>query len=190
MHVAALGSRLSRVTVMLAAACAALAVTAPVAAAEPVCSSASEAPAEAERVMLEQATLCLLNAQRARRGLRALRSSPKLARSARLHADDMEQRNYFSHMSLSGASFVDRIRGTGYLRGVRRWTLGENIGWGTGSRSTPHAVVDAWMDSPGHRAIILSTSYRDVGIGLATGAPIRRRGHRAATYASDFGSRG
>jgi uncharacterized protein YkwD len=93
-------------------------------------------------------------------------------------------------VSLVGESFVDRIRATGYLRGVRRWTLGENIGWGMGSRAKPRAVVDAWMDSPGHRAIILSASYRDVGIGLAADAPVRGRSSRAATYVTDFGARG
>jgi uncharacterized protein YkwD len=190
MHVAPFGSYLPRFVPVLAVTCAALLLTAPVAVAEPGCASASSAPTEAEGDTLEQATLCLLNAQRARRGLRPLRLSPKLARSAALHAGDMERRNYFSHSSLSGASFVDRIRETGYLRGVRRWSLAENIGWGIGSRSTPRSVVEAWMDSPGHRAIILNRSYDDVGIGLATGAPIRRRGSRAATYVTDFGARG
>jgi uncharacterized protein YkwD len=190
MHVAPFGSYLSRVAPVLAATCAALWLTAPVAAAEAGCAAASAAPAEAEGETLEQATLCLVNAQRSRRGLRPLRASPRLARSAALHAEDMERRNYFSHASPSGASFVDRIRETGYLRGVRRWALGENIGWGIGSRSTPRSVVEAWMDSPGHRAIILSRSYDDIGIGLATGAPVRRRGSRAATYVTDFGARG
>jgi uncharacterized protein YkwD len=190
MHVAPIGSRLSSVAAPFAAACAALSLWAPAAASQPVCSSASAAPAKSETKRLEQATLCLLNAQRRRRGLGPLRISPRLARSAGLHAADMARRNYFSHVSLVGESFVDRIRETGYLRGVRRWALGENIGWGAGSRSTPRAVVDAWMHSPGHRAIILSTAYRDVGIGLAAGAPVRRHSSRAATYVTDFGARG
>jgi uncharacterized protein YkwD len=190
MHVAPIGSYRPRLALALAAACAALWLTAPGAAAEPGCSSGSAAASEAEGETLEQATLCLLNAQRSRRGLRPLRASRKLGRSAALHAEDMERRNYFSHSSLSGDSFVDRIRQTGYLRGTRRWALAENIGWGIGSRSTPRSVVEAWMDSPGHRAIILSRSYDDVGIGLATGAPVRRRGSRAATYVTDFGARG
>jgi uncharacterized protein YkwD len=46
-----------------------------------------------------------------------------------------------------------------------------------------------WMNSPGHRANILSASFREVGIGVALGAP-RVGDHPAATYATEFGSRG
>jgi uncharacterized protein YkwD len=100
----------------------------------------------------------------------------------------MVHRDYFSHDSLSGASFVDRIRRTGYLSGPRSWIVGENLAWGSGDRSSPASIVRAWMHSPGHRANILQGRFREVGIGLASGAPESVAGP-AATYATDFGAR-
>jgi uncharacterized protein YkwD len=82
---------------------------------------------------------------------------------------------------------VDRIRRSGYLRGARSWTVGENIAWGSGSRSSVRAIVNAWMNSSGHRANILSRSFRAVGIGIAYRTPANTGG---ATYTTDFGRRG
>jgi uncharacterized protein YkwD len=99
----------------------------------------------------------------------------------------MASKRYFSHNSLNGSSFVDRIRRTGYLRGARSWNVGENIAWGSGRLSTPRAIARAWMNSPGHRANILSRSFRSIGIGIASGTP---SGGGGATYTTDFGRRG
>ena len=153
------------------------------------CESANATPASAAKRTMVRATLCVLNAQRARRGLRPLRLNKRLSRAARRHARDMARRNYFDHDSLNGASFVDRIRRVGYLRGVGRWWLGENLAWGTQDRSAPRAITQMWMHSPGHRANILSRSFREVGIGLAYDAPVRMDGRVAATYATSFGAR-
>jgi uncharacterized protein YkwD len=167
-----------------------LAVPAPApAASASVCASASDAPGEASTRQLVGATLCLLNDQRSARGMRGLRLNGRLSRAAHRHALDMARRNYFSHDSLGGSSFVDRIRSTGYLRSANSWLVGENLAWGSGDRSTPQAIVRSWMDSPGHRTNILNRRYREIGIGVAFGSPT---GYRtgAATYATDFGSRG
>lgn len=175
------------VVVALAVLCAAFAGVAP-AAAEPACPSASAMPAQAEHAPLVEATLCLLNEQRARRDLPRLRNSPRLADAAQSHARDMARNNYFSHDSRSGASFVDRIRRTGYLDGARSWIAAENIAWGTGRFSSPKAIVKSWMESPGHRANILSSSLREIGIGVAEDPPIEDAGP-GGTYATDFGKR-
>jgi uncharacterized protein YkwD len=87
-----------------------------------------------------------------------------------------------------GGSFIDRIRRTGYLRHARRWTVGENLAWGTHRSSAPRAITTMWMNSPGHRANILSPSFREVGIGLALGAP-GANGGSAAPYATEFGGK-
>ncbi len=100
----------------------------------------------------------------------------------------MAARNYFSHTSLDGSSFVDRIRRAGYLRGARGWALGENIAWGSGGLASPRAIGRAWMQSPGHRANILSASYRELGVGIAAGAPVAGAA-AGATYATSFGTR-
>jgi uncharacterized protein YkwD len=147
------------------------------------CSGADSTPAQlgskASRV-----TLCLLNRERAAHGVRALRADGKLARAARGHARDMVAQRYFSHDSRNGASFSTRIKRSGWTRARRSYTMGENIGWGGGSLSTPRAMVQAWMNSSGHRANILSSSFDEIGIGIANGAPT---GGSGATYATDFG---
>jgi uncharacterized protein YkwD len=152
------------------------------------CSGGGLAPQPAVLSQVRATTLCLLNAERRARGLSRLRSNGRLARSALGHARDMVRRGYFAHVARSGASVIDRIRRGGYLTGARRWTVGENLAWGSGARATPREIVDAWMRSPGHRANILAGQFREVGIGIALGAP--RRGVRsAATYNTNFGAR-
>jgi len=159
-------------------------VGAPVASA--ACSSASASVNTASKRALVRATLCVLNVERAKHHLRPLRLNRKLASAARGHSGSMTSRHYFSHDSLNGASFLDRIRRTGYLRGARSWNVGENIAWGSGRLSTPRAIGRAWMNSPGHRANILSRSFRAIGIGIAAGTP---SGGGGATYTTDFGRR-
>jgi uncharacterized protein YkwD len=171
----------------LAAAFAMLA-TAPSAMAEQACPSANAMPAKAAKRTMVRATLCTLNAQRARHGLRPLKLNKRLSKAARRHARDMVRRDYFAHDTLGGASFVERIRRTGYLRDARRWTVGENLAWGSHASSAPRAITTMWMNSPGHRANILSPSFREVGIGLALGAP-GAAGGPAATYATEFGAK-
>ena len=96
----------------------------------------------------------------------------------------MVAKRYFAHDSKSGATFSARIKRTGWTRSRRSYTIGENIGWGGGSLATPRSMVRAWMGSAGHRANILSRSFRMIGIGIANGAP---NGGDGATYATDFG---
>ena len=156
-------------------------------ASQAACSSASASVTSASKRALVRATLCVLNVERTKRGLRPLRLNRKLSRAARGHSSAMASRHFFSHDSLGGGSFVDRIRGTGYLRGARSWNVGENIAWGSGPLGTPRAIGRAWMNSPGHRANILSSSFRAIGIGISAGTP---SGGGGATYTTDFGRRG
>jgi uncharacterized protein YkwD len=137
---------------------------------------------------VKRSTLCLLNKQRRMHGRRALNANRALARAARRHARDMVRRNYFSHTSPTGASFVDRIMRQDYVDPGEGWTLGENLAWGSYQLATPKSIVRSWMHSPGHRANILSTDFREIGIGVVTGAPEAGTDH-AATYATSFGRR-
>ena len=100
----------------------------------------------------------------------------------------MVRRHYFDHTSKSGSVPASRIRGTGYMSGARSWMIGENLAWGSGSLSSPAKIVDAWMHSPGHRANILPSRFREIGIGVDFGAPVRVSGP-AATYTTTFGQR-
>lgn len=179
----------SHISVLALAVLCAFPLGAGTASAQAPCPMASATPAQVEREPVVDATLCLINQERDQRGLAPLRDSPRLSDAAQAHAKDMARRNYFSHTSLSGASFVDRIRRTGYLQNVRSWQAAENIAWGTGKLASPKAIVRSWMNSPGHRANILSASLREIGIGVAKDAPIENAGP-GGTYATDFGTRG
>lgn len=146
-----------------------------------VCTGAT-APLNGRRLdVARQATLCLLNRERAQHGLSALRSSSPLQSAAWKHSRDMVQHHYFEH-----GAFLTRIARAGYLNGAHNYSVGENIAYGPGSWQTPAKMVDAWMHSPEHKANILSRSYREIGVGIALGTP---NGYRGGTYTTDFGLR-
>jgi uncharacterized protein YkwD len=133
------------------------------------------------------ATVCLINAQRRARGLPPLVANPRLGTAARRHAADMVARAFFSHVSPTGSSFADRLRRVGYARASCAWSGGETLAWGAGSTATPASRVRGWMNSPGHRAILLNASYREIGIGVTRGSPTNAGA--GATYVGEFGRR-
>ena len=134
----------TRVLLVLLVALGACLATAPGALAQKrTCKNAGAQAGQVSQRKLARATVCLLNNQRRARGLRPLKMSKRLGGAARGHSAEMAQSNYFSHDSRSGASFLDRIRRAGYLRRARRWSVGENIAWGTGRLSTPRSIVRA-----------------------------------------------
>ena len=179
--------RCLRPLAVLAAVCvSALAAASPAMAAS-ACESANAVPSASNERSVVRATLCTINAQRDRRGMAPLALNKRLSQASRLHAGDMDRRNYFGHDSLGGGDFVSRIRQTGYLAGSSSWSVGENLAWAMSSRAAPTRITRMWMASPGHRANILTASYREIGIGIAYGAPVRGAGNSAATYATDFG---
>ena len=177
---------LALVTVLLALLCAAPAA---VAGAPASCPGATVAPSQASPSSVRGATLCLVNRERAQRGLGRLRTNRSLQAAASRYAGRMSRQDFFAHVAPDGSSMVDRIRRTAYLRGsVRRWTVGENLAWGAGRRATPQQTVAAWMASPGHKANILARGFAEIGIGVTLGAPVRGHAH-AATYVTNFGTR-
>ena len=101
----------------------------------------------------------------------------------------MVARGYFSHIEPGGGSPLDRVRRAGYLKGARSFSCGENIGFGVGARSTPRSMMRAWMNSAPHRANILSSVFREVGVAGVPGMP-GRAGAGGGTYTAVFGVRG
>ena len=173
----------------LASAIALLALPAgPAAAGPPACAAAHSAPTEVSAAQLEHTVLCLVNRERASRGLSRLRSNDRLERAARGHSRHMVRSNFFSHHSPGGASVLDRVKSRGY-RSSGGLMVGENIAWGSGSYSTPAEIVEGWMRSSGHRANILHRAFEEIGVGVALGAPRPVHGQPAATYTTDFGAR-
>jgi uncharacterized protein YkwD len=176
----------SRPVVAVVAAALMLLAAAPSASAAKGCAAANASADQVTNRALVRATLCVLNAERARHNLRPLRLNRKLGAAARRHSRAMARKRFFSHTSPNGATFVDRIRRTGYLSGASSWHIGENIAYGSGGQSAPRAIGTAWMDSAPHRANILSSSFNAIGIGIAAGTPF---GDGGATYTTDFGHR-
>jgi uncharacterized protein YkwD len=153
----------------------------------PLCAAAA-AGAPACPQAGEDAVICEINAERRAVSLPPVSANPKLALAARRHARDMVRRQYFSHMTLGGRSMVDRLTAAGYLtRGIGRWAVGEVLAWGSGTRSTAAAAVDAWMHSPPHRRVLLFPVYREIGVGIEPGTPF---GAPGATFAAELGSTG
>jgi uncharacterized protein YkwD len=154
------------------------------------CAGAGLEPSRTNVSAVRRATLCLLNAERSRRGLGALRSNPRLASAASSYARAMVAHSFFDHVSPGGSTLVKRITATHYLSNALSWSLGENLAWGSGVLATPEETVQAWMHSPGHRANILDRGFREIGIGVALGVPVRlSAGAAGATYATEFGRR-
>ena len=106
----------------------------------------------------EQEVVRLVNAQRAQNGLKPLAENWELSRVARYKSADMASRRYFSHESPTYGSPYQMMRSFG----ISFRSAGENIAYG---QRTPAAVVNAWMNSSGHRANILNSSYTQIGVG-------------------------
>jgi len=109
-----------------------------------------------------------INTVRVAHGLRRVYPSTQLRGAAKSHSLDMLRRNYFAHTSPTGSTLYDRIVGSGFVNGYT-WLGGETLAWGTGTLAGARATVHAWMLSPEHRAILLSSTYRWVGISRECG---------------------
>ncbi|MEA2155693.1 MAG: hypothetical protein QOE11_1833 [Solirubrobacteraceae bacterium] len=163
--------------------------TASAAAAGAPCGDANLVPTAANGAQVRAATLCLINVERASRGLRAVRADSQLRSVAQRYSRDMVSHRFFAHVGYDGSTLRSRISGaTHYLSRVSRWSLGENLYWGSGELSTPQQSVQAWMHSPGHRRNLLDKTFRDVGIGIAIGAPEDVQGSPSATYTTEYGT--
>ena len=106
----------------------------------------------------EKRVVELVNIERARYGLPALKLNPELSAIARAKSQDMKDKNYFSHTSPTYGSPFQMMKSFG----IKYNTAGENIAYGY---RTPEAVVNGWMNSEGHRANILNSSYKEIGVG-------------------------
>ncbi|MEU7019255.1 sigma-70 family RNA polymerase sigma factor [Streptomyces sp. NPDC046203] len=109
-----------------------------------------------------QQVIALVNTERSRAGCGPLTGNALLTRAAQGQSDDMAARDFFDHTNPDGDGPGERVTAAGY-----QWsTYGENIAKG---QRTPAEVMEAWMNSPGHRANILNCDFREIGIGLHTG---------------------
>ena len=100
--------------------------------------------------------VALVNAERAKQGLSALTIDTKVQQAALVRAKESAQS--FSHTRPNGSSFSTALTEAG----VSYRTAGENIAYG---QSTPQQVMNAWMNSSGHRVNILNANYTTIGVG-------------------------
>lgn len=120
-----------------------------------------DVPQEGEDGILafESEVAALVNDVRAQYGLSALTINQELCQVARYKSQDMAEKGYFAHESPTYGSPFQMMQ----TFGISYQTAGENIAYG---QRTPQAVVDAWMNSSGHRANILNSSYTQIGVGF------------------------
>lgn len=106
----------------------------------------------------EQQVIDLVNEIRVKNGLKALIANAKLSEVAREKSKDMHDKNYFSHNSPTYGTPFEMMK----KFGISYKTAGENIAKG---QTTPQQVVDAWMNSQGHRENILNSAFTQIGVG-------------------------
>ena len=106
----------------------------------------------------ENEVIRLVNVERSKQGLKSLTGDWQLSRVARYKSQDMKDKGYFSHTSPTYGSPFEMMKSFG----ISYRTAGENIAKG---QRTPAEVVKAWMNSSGHRANILSSSFTKIGVG-------------------------
>ncbi|MCU4876328.1 CAP domain-containing protein [Bacillus cereus] len=121
---------------------------------------AEQKPAEEAKSLseFEQRVVELTNAERAKQGLPALKIDTELSKVARIKSEDMQKNNYFDHNSPTYGSPFDMMK----KFGISYTSAGENIAQG---QRTPEEVVQAWMNSAGHRANILNNGFTHISVG-------------------------
>jgi uncharacterized protein YkwD len=139
---------------------------------------------------LAAAVAAQVNVVRQQHGLRALRISVKLNQAAGEHSAQMAKRGYFSHSSADGTAFWKRIQRFYGSGGFHFWSVGENLLWSSPDVDAPGAIR-MWLNSPEHRANLLSTQWREVGISVVhvPRAGGVYGGRPATIVTSDFGVR-
>jgi uncharacterized protein YkwD len=136
------------------------------------------AAAPPQNDLLITRVLELTNLERQNAGLGPLALSPELSDAALGYSEVLASTGCFEHTCGAVPNFADRVGQSGYTG----WTaLAENIAAGY---PTPEAVVSGWMNSPGHRANILSPKYTEIGVGVVNGA-----GKLGTYWTEEFGAR-
>ena len=111
----------------------------------------------------EQQVITLINQIRSQNNLTPLTANTQLRNAARAHSTDMLKRSFFDHNS-PNENWDARI-----ARYLKAPLTGENLAMGSGSYAAPASIVKQWMASPPHRAMILTASFKRIGLGLASG---------------------
>src|SRR3954452_6665219 len=153
------------------------------------CPDTDATPSDSNQDQLNASILCLVNGERTDNGgLPPLTSNDLLAKAAVGMCQRMVTEHFFAHETPDGKSVVDRVDPTGYIPNSGDWVVGENLAWGSGALSTPQAIVNGWMNSPGHKANILAPDYKDIGLAVAMGSPLTTT-TGGTVYVNNFGAK-
>jgi uncharacterized protein YkwD len=155
-------------------------------------SSALAAPSRPAAALspLETGVLAQINQVRAQHGLGALRLSTKLNAAARAHSQQMAADGYFAHESADGSAFWKRVKTFYSSSPWGYWSVGENLLWSSPDVSPP-AALRMWMNSPEHRANILTARWKEIGVSAvhASAAPGVYKGLDVTIVTTEFGVR-
>ena len=149
----------------------------------------TSATGQTTMAVLARGVLFELNRIRAEHHLALLTLNTDLSTAAAQHTSEMITDGYFAHESHDGAAFWKRM--TGYTNGAQHsWSVGENLLWSAGAVNSNEALK-LWMDSPEHRANILSPDWRQIGIAAvhAASAPGTFGDSAVTVITTDFGVR-
>jgi uncharacterized protein YkwD len=139
---------------------------------------------------LESGVLVELNKIRAHHGLQPVKISARLTAAAAQHSKEMGAAGYFQHNSNDGTAFWKRIGRYYASSGYGYWSVGENLLWSS-PQVDPAGAMQLWMNSPEHRANILTARWREVGISAVhlAAAPGTYKGLEVTIITTDFGIR-
>jgi len=138
--------------------------------------------------------LCVINERRAEHQLRPLQQNGLLHDAAYIYATSMLSGQFYGHHGcLAGrnncSTVIGRLRFLGYIQPGWAWIVGEVLRGAGPDTSTPDAVVEAWMESPPHRARVLKPKFREVGVASVRGITDAFPSTAGVTAAAEFGFR-
>ncbi|MBA2240800.1 MAG: CAP domain-containing protein [Solirubrobacterales bacterium] len=119
------------------------------------------------RAEARAATVCEIRRQRRLTGRAVVRPDAQLHTATRRHARLMVKQDCYEHICRGEASIEGRLFKSGYLRGARNWSYGENIGCATSVRQ----MIATWLANEPSRKILLGKAYRDIGATVTKGVP-------------------
>jgi uncharacterized protein YkwD len=139
---------------------------------------------------LQADLLVQINDLRRTHGLTPLRLSSKLSYAARQHSTEMAARGYFAHSSADGSHFDRRIARFYPLGRYHFWSVGENLLWSSPDVDA-RGALQMWMNSPEHRANLLTARWREIGVSAvhSAAAPGTYGGREVTIVTTDFGVR-
>lgn len=146
-------------------------------------------PTVIDRANSTQAALDMINAERAKQGCSPLQIDAKLSAAAERESRDMVTKHFFSHTEPDGTTPGSRVKDAGYIYQM----IGENI---EVNDASPEDAVTAWMNSPGHRANILTCAFKETGIAVVDqpddvsveGVPAAYKSYWTQVFAMPFSS--